>query len=69
MTDVLKNSMPDADVLDLDGCALASVTYYINKDVPVMALMNNDEAVLILGFDEKNYTLMDPNTGKAYKKG
>ena len=69
MTDVLKNSMPDADVLDLDGCALSSVTYYINKDVPVMALMNNDEAVLILGFDEKNYTLMDPNTGKAYKKG
>ena len=69
VADVLSTSMPTADVLDMDGCSLDSVKYYIVKDIPVMALLNNDEALLILGFDEKNYILMDPNTGKAYKKG
>ena len=38
-------------------------------DIPVLATLQNGEAVLIVGFNELNIVLMDPLTGTVYKKG
>lgn len=66
---ILKNTLPDVTVLDLDGCPLSTVLYYVNQDIPVMALLNDGQAMLVIGFNELNTVLMDPSTGTIYKYG
>jgi len=43
--------------------------YYVNKDIPVLALMNDGSAMLIIGFNEQNIVVMDPERGEIYKIG
>ena len=66
---ILEGNLPDAHILDLSGCSLDSVLYYVNQDIPVLALLNDGNAVLIVGFNELNTVIMDPVTGTIYKKG
>lgn len=67
--DILKENLENVQVLDLTGCSLDAVLYYTNKDIPVLATLNDGNAVLIVGFNELNTVLMDPLTGTVYKKG
>lgn len=67
---ILREHMPDeCEILDLGGCSLDAVLYYVNRDIPVMAILNDKSAVLIVGYNELNTVLMDPSTGTIYKKG
>ena len=66
---ILKNSLRKERILDLRNCPLDTVLYYLDQDIPVLALMNNQEAYLITGFNEYNVVLMDPKSGMVYKKG
>ena len=66
---VLSKTMPEARILDLTGCSLDSVLYYVNRDLPVLAVLNDGNAVLIVGYNELNAVIMDPATGTIYKKG
>lgn len=66
---IMKDTLVDADVLDLTGCPLDAVLYYVNKDIPVMALLDDGEAVLITGFNEVQVVIMDPKAGTLGKKG
>lgn len=66
---ILKESLEDEQILDLTGCTLDSVLYYVNKDIPVLAMMEDGSAVLIIGFNEKNTVVMNPETGTVYKVG
>ena len=66
---ILKDSLKEERILDLRGCTLDTVLYYVDQDIPVLALMENKDAYLIVGFNEYNVVLMDPKTGKVYKKG
>ena len=56
-------------LLDLDGCPLSAMLYFTNKDIPVMAMMNDGSCVLIIGFNDLNTVLMNPLTGQVYKYG
>ena len=67
--EILRNNLPDAQVLELSGCSLNAVLYYVNRDIPVLATLYDGEAVLIVGFNELNTVLMDPRNGEVYKKG
>lgn len=66
---ILNKSLREEKILDLRGCSLDTVLYYIDQDIPVLALMENQEAYLIVGFNEQNVVLMNPKTGTVYKKG
>ncbi|GFI47835.1 hypothetical protein IMSAGC019_03161 [Lachnospiraceae bacterium] len=66
---ILKDSLPDVEVLDLTGCTLDAVLYYVNQDIPVLALLRDGSAVLLVGFNEKNTVIMNPETGTVYKMG
>ncbi len=66
---VLEKNLEGAQVLDLSGCSLDSVLYYVNQDIPVMAYLRDGSAVLIIGFNDYNIVIMDPQTGKIEKKG
>ncbi|MCH5255126.1 MAG: hypothetical protein J1F41_09385 [Lachnospiraceae bacterium] len=66
---ILEASMKNVQVLDLSGCSLDAVLYYVNMDIPVLAMLQDGNAVLIVGFNELNIVVMDPLTGTVYKKG
>lgn len=67
--EILEENLEDAQVLDLTGCSLDAVLYYVNQDIPVLALLEDGEAVLVTGFNEYNVVIMEPSTGRLYKKG
>lgn len=59
----------DADVLDLSGCSLDDVLYYVSHGTPVMAMTGEGKAVVIIGYDAKNTILYDPSQERVYKMG
>ena len=68
--EVLEGNLEDARVLDLTGCSLDAVLYYVNKDIPVLASFHDGNAVLIIGFNELNTVLVDPlHGGEPFKMG
>ena len=67
--EILEEAMPDAEVLELQGCTLDSVLYYVNQDIPVLFIGDDGEAVLIVGFNDLNTVWMNPENGRVYKVG
>ena len=56
-------------MLDLTGCSLDAVLYYVNRDIPVLALMEDGSAVLIVGFNDLNTVILNPLTGTIRRMG
>ena len=69
VVDILKNNLVNAKVLELDGCPMEAMLYYVNQDIPVLATLNDGSSVLIIGFNDLNTVLMEPKTGRVYKFG
>ncbi len=67
--EILGDNLEGAQILDLTGCNLDSVLHYVNQDIPVLAMLENGEAVLVTGFNEFNVVVMDPAEGTLEKKG
>lgn len=67
--EILTDGLENARILDLTGCSLDAVLYYVNRDIPVLALLEDGEAVLVTGFNEYNVVIMEPSSGTLYKKG
>lgn len=67
--DILQNNIKDSVILNLKGCTMDAMLYYVNQDIPVLALKDSGQSVLIIGFNQQNVVLMDPVTGTIYKKG
>lgn len=59
----------DGKVLDLSGCSVSMVLYYVSQGYPVLALEGGTQAELITGYDPQNIILTDPLTGESYRKG
>ncbi|MCM1112565.1 MAG: hypothetical protein NC399_04865 [Muribaculum sp.] len=66
---ILQDNLEDVQVLDLTGCDLDAVLYYVNQDIPVLALTSDGEAVVITGFNEFNIVVMNPLKGTLAKQG
>ena len=67
--EILEEAMPGAEILELQGCSLDSVLYYVNQDIPVLFIGDDGEAVLIVGFNDLNTVWMNPENGRVYKVG
>ncbi|RDU25099.1 hypothetical protein [Anaerosacchariphilus polymeriproducens] len=65
---ILKENI-NADVLSLSGCTLDEVLYFVSKGNPVLAMTDKEHAVLIVGYDELNISILDPVKGNTYKVG
>lgn len=66
---ILADNLENEQVLDLTGCSLDTILYYPSIEIPVLSILNDGNAVLIIGYNEMNTVLMDPLTGTVYKKG
>lgn len=60
---ILSSALKDDTVLNLSGCALSQVLYYVNLGTPVYASTSADTAVLITGYDGSSVTVYDPDAG------
>ncbi|MFG6339540.1 MAG: hypothetical protein K1W31_14350 [Lachnospiraceae bacterium] len=67
--DILESDLQNHTILDLSGCSLDAALYYVNKDIPVLAMLEDGNAVLITGFNELNIVVMDPVAGTLEKRG
>ena len=65
--EILEDALIDYDILDLTGCSIDMVLYYVNMDIPVLFMKADGEAALIVGFNETCVVLMDPQKGEIYK--
>lgn len=65
---VLKDNIK-GDVLDLSGCSLDSVLYYVGRGYPVLVITEPNKALIIVGYDSKNTILYDPAKTEIYKYG
>jgi len=66
---ILQDNLEDAKILDLKGCSLDAMLYYVNRDIPVLASLNDGNAVLIVGFNQYNVVIMNPSDGTLAKHG
>ena len=68
---ILEDNLEDVTILDLTGCSLEDVLYYVNQDIPVLVLMKDGSSVLLIGFNEKNTVIMNPDAqgDLVYKMG
>lgn len=69
ITQIIEENIKGSKVLDLHGVSLDAVLYYVNKDIPVLATLENGSARLVIGFNELNIVVMDPEKGEVYKIG
>lgn len=65
---VLENGLSGNDVIDLTGCTVDSILYYVNRDIPVLALTHSEDTYLILGFNQLAIVVYNPLKG-TYKIG
>lgn len=66
---ILEEGLEEVQVLDLTGCSLDAVLYYVNLDIPVLVTLKDGNALLLIGFNELNTVVMNPLTGTVYKMG
>ncbi len=65
---ILEEALNGRKVIDLTGCGVEQVLYYVNLNTPVFAMVKQ-EAVLIVGYDEHNTLLYYPDLNVVRKMG
>ncbi len=65
---ILKNTMKDAVILDLTGCSIEEVLYYVSCGSPVFAMAGSSDAVLLVGYDANSVIIFDSVQGSNYRK-
>lgn len=58
--EILEKTLQSQTVLDLKGCDLQQILYYVNQTTPVFGMITVDKAVLIVGYSSSSYVIYDP---------
>ena len=56
------------EVIKYQGCSVKELFYLVDKGVPVIALKDATQAVLLIGYDAKTVTYADPKDGGIYTR-
>lgn len=67
--DILQSLMEDARILNLNGCTVSQILYYVDQGSPVLSYDSGGTPILIVGFDLYNVLLYDFETETTYRKG
>ena len=59
---ILEQYLKEKTVLDLSGCTVEEVIFYVSNGSPVFALADQNRAVLIVGYTSNNVFLYNPKT-------
>ncbi len=66
--EILNTALREETVLDLTGCSVDEVEYYISNGAPVFAMSSAKEAVLLIGYDASTVAIFDPVKNVTYRK-
>lgn len=66
--EILADTMQNTVVLDLTGCTLEEILYYVSRGTPVYALKSAHSPVLVVGYDSDSIVLYDPKENTTYSK-
>jgi len=64
--DILEDNIPDSKGVYLANVSPETIKYYLNKDIPVIAV-SDQNCVLIVGYSDSNYVWLNPQTGNLMK--
>ena len=64
---IIDNAIGSGRSINLYGCTLQQILYFININHPVIAIIGNREAVVISGYDLENLYVFYPMTGNTLK--
>ena len=67
--EILESNLMNTRILELEGCPMEAMLYYVNQDIPVMATLNDGSSLLLIGFNDLNTVLLEPTKGEVYKLG
>ena len=66
---IIESTIKDAVVLDISGCTVDEILFYVSKGSPVFAMTGADSAVLITGYSANRLYYYDPATSSTQSKG
>ena len=66
--EILEMCMP-GKVVNLSGCTLKQIFYYLGRKLPVIVISEDDTPLLLVGYDPYNVDVYDPVRGETYKMG
>ena len=64
--EIIEKNVPYSRGLELENCKSEEIKYFLNKDIPVIA-MAGDNTVLIVGYSDKVYVWLNPRSGNLMK--
>lgn len=64
--EILQKELNGYEVLDLSGCSLDEVLYYVGEHQPVYAMAGENKVVLLVGYGPENVELYDPSAGSVH---
>lgn len=56
----------ETEVMQFRGCSSKALFYLIDKGVPVIALKDASNAILLIGYDAKTVTYVEPSSGSIF---
>ena len=65
---ILQEALKESTVLDLSGCGVEQVLYYVSEGNPVFAVRGTGDAVLITGYDSNSVCIYEPGSGAIQRK-
>ena len=65
--EILEKYMMDREILDLTGCPMDVVYYYLSRDIPVMVITGENNAILLTGYNSGELVWMEPAKGTLHK--
>ena len=58
--EIIDSAFGEGSAINLYGCSLSEVLYFVNEGHPVLAVTGNRSAVVITGYDNDNVYFFDP---------
>lgn len=65
--EILERYMAEREIINLTGCPMDVVYYYLNKDIPVLAITESGGGILLTGFNSGEIVWMDSANGSLHK--
>lgn len=62
---ILNTTLQDALILELSGCGVDEIMYYIDQGNPVLARTGENDAILLTGYSSTRIYYYNPDTGKT----
>ena len=62
---VLEDTLTDSVVLDVSGCTVNEILFYVSQGSPVFAMTGSKSAVLVTGYSQTNIYYYDPADGST----